>query len=263
MFKNDRAGEIMDQIRSLIHNGITLHCQIVVIPGVNDGDFLKNSITELGMLYPGIRSIGVIPVGRTRYAPDFPLVTPVIARELVHTIDTMQQYFRDLFQQGIVYAADELYCLSGLPIPPAAYYDEAPQIENGVGMARVFLDEITALRSRKRIGGRVLLVTSRAAAGFIAMLRERLITLRLINEENIHILRVDNDFFGPTVTVSGLLSACDINRALQMQDQKFDRIILPPNCQNDEREFIDSSSMHTETIVAPISVKELISWLQS
>ena len=263
MFKNERAGRIMDQIRSLIRHRITLHCQIVVIPGVNDGDMLKKSIADLGRLYPGVQSIGIIPVGRTRYAPDMTLIDPTQARELIAEVDCAQHIFRERFDRGIVYAADELYCLSEQPVPPLDYYDDAPQIENGVGMVRMFLDEVAAIRSRKKIRGNLLLVTSCGAAQFIEVLRKQLIVRGLIEEDHVHILPVENRFFGPTVTVSGLLGGRDMNRALRTQQSAFDRIILPPNCRNDDNEFIDSGHITAETTVSPVSVKELVTWLQS
>jgi putative radical SAM enzyme (TIGR03279 family) len=263
MFKNEHAGRIMDQIRSLIRHRITLHCQIVVIPGINDGDHLKKSIADLGSLYPGVQSIGIIPVGRTRYAPDLPMVTSVHARDLIAEVDCAQHCFRDRYDRGIVYAADELYCISGIPIPPAAYYDDTPQIENGVGMARMFLDEIAGLRSRKKVKGNLLFVTSRGAVQFIEALRNKLITRGLVKADRVHILPVENKFLGPTVTVSGLLGARDMNEAIHTYHGNFDRIVLPPNCTNDDGEFIDSGQIGTETFVAPVSVKELITWLQS
>jgi len=263
MFKNECAGEIMDQLRSLIEHRIQIHCQIVVVPGINDGVFLEKSISELSSLFPGVLSIGVIPVGRTQYVPDIPLVRPEQAREMVDLIDRKQKQFRDLYGTGLVYAADELYILAGLAIPPAHYYDDTPQIENGIGMVRSFLDEIAIVRGRKKIQGRVLFVTSCYAESFVTVLQKRLIQQDLIKDKNIQTVLVTNEFFGRTITVSGLLSARDIDRAITQQARQHDRIVLPPNCLNDENEFIDSGRISMDTFIAPGSVKELVQWLQS
>lgn len=263
MFKNERAGLIMEQLRSLIRHKITLHCQIVVIPGLNDHGHLSNSITDLGALYPGVDSIGIIPVGRTRHAPAYRLATTAQAVEIVNLVAARQREFRTLHGRGIVYAADEFFIKSGFDIPPSPYYDGMPQIENGIGMVRSFLDEISELRSRRTIKGRVLLVTSQYATPYVAMLRERLIRNRMIAVENIDICTIENVFFGPTVTVSGLLGAGDIDRSVRPHAHLYDRIVLPPNCTNDDDEFIDSGRVAGDIFVAPRSVKELVQWLQS
>lgn len=263
MFKNKRAGAIIDQLKSLIKNRIHIHCQIVVIPGINDHDVLEKTISDLGTLFPGVASIGVIPVGRTRYAPEIPLITPAHADTLIDLINSMHARFRDQYGIGLVYAADELYMLTRRTIPPAQYYDDVPQIENGIGMVRSFLDEIKHLKGKKKIKGRVLFITSQDGALCITTLQQRLITQGMIQKHAIRTIVVNNDFFGPTVTVSGLLSAQDIHKAIVNFAGNFDRIILPPNCTNDEHEFIDSNCITVDTLVAPESIKELVQWLQS
>ncbi|MBN2620101.1 DUF512 domain-containing protein [candidate division WOR-3 bacterium] len=263
MFKNERAGSIIEQLRSLIRHKITLHCQIVVIPGLNDGAQLNKSIEELSALYPGVASIGIIPVGRTRYAPSYPLVTAGQAAEIVHLVAARQHEFRAQRGKGVVYAADEFYIMSGIEIPSSPYYDDMPQIENGIGMVRSFLDEVSAIDARGKIKGRVLFVTSQYAKPYLTMLQQRLIQGGMIGAGDIEVCTIENTFFGPTVTVSGLLGADDIDQSIQPHDHRFDRIVLPPNCTNDDGDFIDNRQIAANTYVAPQSVEELLQWLRS
>jgi putative radical SAM enzyme (TIGR03279 family) len=263
MFKNERAGSIIEQLRSLIRHRITLHCQIVVIPGLNDSAHLDRSIDDLGALYPGVDSIGIIPVGRARYAPFYPLVTARQAIDIVNLVAARQREFRAQHGKGVVYAADEIFIKSGIDIPSSSYYDDMPQIENGIGMVRSFLDEISAIRTHNRIKGRVLFVTSHYAAQCITMLQQRLIQNRMIAAENIEVCTIANTFFGPTVTVSGLLGADDIERSIRPYAHRYNRIVLPPNCTNDDGDFIDNGRITVDTFVAPRSIKELLQWLRS
>ena len=262
LFKNERAGSIMEQLLSLIDNNIKLHCQVVVIPGVNDGANLIKTITELGKLYPGIASIGIVPVGKTRYTNGIPSVSQNQAKIIIHATQELHNTYRKKYKQGLVYLADEFFIKANMPIPETEYYDDFPQYENGIGITRTFLSEIDKLDLKRRIRGRYLFLTGFLAFSFVNELKAKLQTLGCI-DENLVVAAVPNSFLGRSVTVSGLLGARDFTEALSRINGKYDRIILPPNCVNDSNQFIDDQTLNdTRVIIAPQSLKELLAWLQ-
>ena len=263
IFKNDKAGLIMQHLSSLIDNNINIHCQIVVIPGVTDGVNLFKTITDLSTLYPGISSIGVVPVGKTKNINSIPMVSRKLTQKTISLVEEFHKKFRKKYKTGMVYLADEFYIKAGLPIPEAQYYGDFPQYENGIGMARKFINEIKALNNTKKIKGKFLILTGRLALPFLEQLKRRWEKLRCIENGNIDVLAVDNLFFGNSVTVSGLISGADFVRTISKCEKKYDRIILPPTCVNDSGRFIDDKTINdNRIIVSPHNIKELIKCLQ-
>lgn len=258
LFKNKRAGLILEQLKALADNGITLHCQVVVIPGITTGKILKKTIEDLGQLYPSVSSIGIVPVGKTKYVKGIQLVTKALARSIINTGEHFYNYFRNKYSRGLVYLADELYIKAHHPIPSREYYDDFAQYENGIGMVRTLLDEIDELCRVKKSRGRFLILTGISAYPYLKILSER-----LAPNINTDIRVVSSDFFGPSVTVSGLLGAGDINRAIVQSDNHYDHIVLPPNCINDARQFLDNQEVADKrVIIAPYTIKELVKCLQ-
>ena len=258
LFKNDKAGLIIQTLRSLADNDIKMHCQIVVIPGVNSGRHLVATITDLGELYPAVDSIGIVPVGRTKYVEAIPSVSKRLAQSVINTGHRFHTIFRKRHNRGLVYLADEFYIKTGNPIPPREYYDDFPQYENGIGMVRSFLDEIDTISKAKISKGRYLILTGALAYPFLQVLQARLMPYISVD-----VKAVANDFFGDSVTVSGLISGQDINRTIRQSGNKYDRIILPPNCVNDTGQFLDDVKVRSEQVlIAPKPVKELIRCLR-
>ncbi|MDH4211573.1 MAG: DUF512 domain-containing protein [candidate division WOR-3 bacterium] len=257
LFKNERAAMITEQLKALGSHGVKLHCQIVVIPGITDGRSLLKTIAELWQLYPAVASIGIVPVGKTKYMKGIPLVSKKESRSILKIVNMLHQYFRGITHRGLVYLADEFYLKAGYPIPEREYYDDYPQYENGIGMVRSFLEEMKGIRRLKKSKGRHLILTGVSAYPYL----ERLKT-RLAPGIRIEINPVTNRFLGKTVTVSGLLCAGDINRHISAHGSKFDRIILPPNCVNDKGQFLDGKTITDKrAFISPKSLKELISCL--
>lgn len=262
LFKHERATLIMEQLCSLIDHDIKIHCQVVVIPGVNDGANLIKTITDLGALYPGIASIGIVPVGKTKHADKIPSVSQNQAKIIIHATQELHNTYRKKYGQGLVYLADELFIKANMLIPETEYYDNFPQYENGIGITRTFLSEIDKLDLKRKIHGRYLFLTGFLALPFVNELKVKLQALGCI-DDNITVLPVSNLFLGRSVTVSGLLGAEDFTEALSRINGKYDRIILPRNCVNDSKQFIDNQSLQdTRVIIAPQSLKELLTWLQ-
>jgi NifB/MoaA-like Fe-S oxidoreductase len=235
-----------------------MHCQIVVIPGLTDGKNLTKTITDLGRLHPAVASIGVVPVGKTKYARNVRVLSRDESRSVIRTVRTLHRDFRRKTGRGLVYLADEFFIKAGLTVPPREYYDDLPQYENGIGMARCLLDEIERVRSVRRTKGRYLMLTGASAQPFLRRLK-----LRLAPEIDIDVKAVANGFFGRSVTVSGLLCGQDLDRAITEQGRPYDLVILPPECVNENKEFLDGRRItDRRAVIAPETVRELIRCLQ-
>ncbi len=264
LFKNDKAGLIIQQLSSLIDNDIKIHCQIVVIPGVTDSAQLMKTINDLSALYPGVCSIGVVPVGRSKYMNSIPMVSKKVAQKTIDLVNELRTAFWKKHNTGIVYCADEFYVKAELPIPETEYYDNFPQYENGIGMVRVFINEIKSQIRVNRVKGKLLILTGRSALPFLNLLKVKLENLGCGENNLVEVVGVDNLFFGNSVTVSGLIGAGDFTRTIGVLKKEYDRIILPPSCVNESGEFIDNKTINSNrTIVSPSSIKELITCLQS
>jgi len=258
IFKHERAGLILKQLAALIDEGIKIHCQIVVIPNLTDGKSLIKTIEDLIKLYPGVASVGIVPVGSTRYLKGIPLITKSRAGQIVNLVNNYHQRYQRNYKKGIIYLADEFFIKAGLAIPEREYYDDLPQYENGIGIVREFLDELKSLDKIKRMKGKYLLVTGRLAAPFLKRLKEKFSDLI-----NVDVSSIENSLFGRKVSVSGLLGGVDFLRTIANLKESYDRIFLPPKCVNDSGEFLDNITLDDKRIIiAPNNLKELVKWLQ-
>lgn len=259
LFKNKRAGLIMEQLKALCEGNIKVHCQIVVIPGITDGNNIIRTVNELARLYPNISSVGIVPVGKTKFFSSIPAVDKRLGLKIIDQAMKMHKKFKTRLKKGFVYLADEFFITSGTAIPEKEYYDDFCQYENGIGMVRQLLDEIKSLRPRNSIAGRFLFITGKLSYPYIEYLKEKLSSKRL----NIDVVPVPNRFFGDSVTVSGLLTGNDIDVTIKKLHKRYDRIVLPPNCVNDNGRFLDDYKFEKlEYLVSPYSIKELLLWLQ-
>jgi putative radical SAM enzyme (TIGR03279 family) len=238
------AWPIMPLLKRLADAGIRMHTQVVLVPDFNDGEILDRTINDLVSLYPMVESLAVVPVGLTRYRLDLPNVKPVTrtyARNTVKYLSDRTETLRDKLGVGFVYTADEFFVLAKRPFPRAPYYDDFTQLENGIGMARQLLDHFT--REQKRMPSRlaeslhVYWVTGKSAATFLG---PRVIDpLRRIGNLSITPVAVTNNFYGDTVTVSGLLTGRDILESLIALRPLEGIALLPPNCLNTDGLFLD------------------------
>lgn len=235
--------DIMERLKKLADGGIEMHTQVVVCPGWNDGEHLERTVRDLRQFYPAVRSVALVPVGLTKFRDDLPHLEPVtepIARSYVEQAEGWGEQFRAEIGERFVYAADELFILSGQSLPPVDFYDAFPQLENGIGMVRSFLDTWNAHRSTLPpvASGpmRIALVTGVLAASFMES---------VVDEIGMHpdlqadLLVVENDFFGRGITVSGLLTGEDICRSIEGEKQRYDAVFLPPNCVNGQGLTLD------------------------
>jgi len=216
MLCNPRVPDILQQLRRLAAMGIEMHTQIVVVPGFNDGNQLERTVSDLTALFPAVRSIGVVPVGLTKYhAGMVRLLTAEEEGEIVDATTHWQEENRDNLGVALVYASDELYLRTRHNIPPAEEYDGFPQLENGIGLVRLLLDEWETLNKAwpgVEARGRATVVCGTLIAPTLGQI------CRELQERaglDITVEPVPNEFFGATVTVSGLLAGRDVVHALR------------------------------------------------
>ena len=257
---NKNARKIKEQMERLISSGIKLHTQIVLLPGVNDGEEYLSTIEDLARMYPGVLSIGVVPVGLTSHREGLPLIIPPDgdwAQEIIDLSLPYQERFRKEFGKTFLYLSDEIYILANYDIPDFDYYDDFPQIENGIGMVRQFLDGVESMEV-PLLSGRTLLVTGVLAGRFVKNLEEKFRK----SGQKVDTIVVKNRYLGPSVTVAGLLPGWDILAMVSMYEGE--NIILPPDVINQEGKFIDDFSIEDfrkftgkRIYVAPGRIEEL------
>lgn len=247
LLQNPAAGRIMSQLRQLRERQIEVHCQIVLVPEWNDGAELQRTIDDLAGLWPTVQSVAVVPVGLTEHREQLPkLRTPSAseARQVIDYLLPMSSQFRQRFGVSFAYLADEWFVLAGSLLPEHGYYDDFPQIENGVGLVRQLLDQATrVLRkapSRLAESRRVLWVTGYSAANTLRRIAER---LNRIEQLWVDVLPVRNQLFGASVTVAGLVSGKDIISALRQEHTDHVTVLIPDVMLRPlEQDFLDDVS---------------------
>jgi putative radical SAM enzyme (TIGR03279 family) len=224
-----RAASIRQDLKRLLDAGIEIHTQIVLCPGINDGEILKQSIEELSSYYPSVQSVGIVPVGLTGHRlklPQLQTITPEQSLKYIEMINDYQVEYRKRFQKGFVYLADEFFIKAKVDFPAAEYYDDYCQIENGIGLARIFLDEFLELEKSlpEQIKKREVFIITGVSA--MMVLNPAVNRLNLIKGLTVHLLPVENHYFGGNVSVTGLLTGKDILQAMENKYQG-QRVIIP------------------------------------
>jgi len=229
---NSSAPDVLAQIRHLAALGIQVHAQIVLVPGWNDGEHLEHSVADLTALYPAVQSIAIVPVGLTRYHRGrLRLYTPGEARAILTRVAPWQADFRRRYGVTLVYPSDEWYLLAGQPLPTAETYDGFPQIENGVGLVRQFLDEWRAVRHNVK-STRHNAECTMVCGTLVAPLMQKVAgELSALTGTAVNVQPVVNEFFGETVTVSGLLTGQDVIAALR--SHRLGNLLLLPRAMFD------------------------------
>lgn len=255
MVDGPRAGEIIEQIKRLGTIGITCHTQLVLCPTINDGEQLERSIRDLTELRPLVESISVVPVGLTKYnnmikmgeLPPLRHFTREEAEALIEQVEVHQRRFEAENPDGypFVYLSDEWYYLTGREFPPARHYGSYAQIENGVGMTRYLIEQWRAGQRRlpRKFSEprKLTLVTSTMARPVIEQFAA---DLRAIPNLEVQVLPIINRFFGPEVTVAGLLCGQDVINTLKEQDDLGDLVLLPRvMLDNEGKRFLDDMTV--------------------
>ncbi|HEV2654487.1 MAG TPA: DUF512 domain-containing protein [Ktedonobacteraceae bacterium] len=266
MVDGPRAGDIIEHIKRLGDIGISCHTQLVLLPGINDGEYLERSIRELTELRPIVESISVVPIGLTKYnnmiktgdLPPLRHYTRDEAIAVIEQVEVHQRAFEASNPDGdpFVYLSDEWYYLTQHEFPPASHYGSYAQIENGVGMTRFLIDQWA--RTKRRLPDamsqprRITLVTSTMANPVIEGLAE---DMRKIERIEVQVLPIVNKFFGAEVTVAGLLCGQDVLAALQENGNLGNLVLLPRvMLDNEGKRFLDDVSVEEFKAGVPTQV---------
>ena len=261
LLKNARAGQIMDQLRWLQEQRLQIHAQVVLCPGINDGEHLTQTILDLAQFHqneiPAVASIAVVPVGLTRFRPTEDELVPVTrekAQEVIAQVQELQARFRKEFGATIVWLADEWFLIAGEALPPESHYEEYPQIGNGVGSIRLFLKsfEQAAKRLPKKIRSprSLLWIVGNAVEQAFSGIVDR---LNQVEHLSVEMVALNSEYWGQTMTVTGLLTGQDILKRLEGRSLG-DGILLPSvMLKHGEPVFLDD--MRVETLAEQLQTK--------
>ncbi|MCK8827597.1 DUF512 domain-containing protein [Natroniella acetigena] len=243
MLNNKNAGRIVEQIEELTAAGIELNTQVVLCPGVNDGGHLERTIKDLVEFLPQVRSLAIVPVGLTKFREglsDLRSFTEQEAKQLINLVKKWQIKFRTNYGINFVYLSDEFYLLAEQQVPVAEEYDDFVQLDNGVGMVRLFWDCFSKIEgdlpdklSERR---EVSIVSGVLGAKALQPIVTR---LNQIQGLIVELIIVENNYFGSEVTVTGLLTGKDILQKLKEEKKLGEIVIIPDIVLNEENLFLD------------------------
>ncbi|MEW9096130.1 MAG: DUF512 domain-containing protein [Clostridiaceae bacterium] len=231
MLHNRFAGNIYERLKKLSSAGIIINCQIVLCPGVNDGEELVKTLEDLYKLYPSVQNVAVVPVGVTKYREglfNMNLFNKERALKEISQVLKLQDKYKKEINSPFVRLSDEFYVLSEVDLPESDFYEGYEQLEDGVGMIRIFRDNIedNIPDLRKNIKGNFTFITGALAYNELEKCKDK------IEENNsnikIDVIKVINNFFGETITVAGLITGKDIMESLD-KNQVGDYIFIPRN----------------------------------
>ena len=254
LLRNPTAPEIIPQLGEFAQHGIEFHTQIVMSPGVNDGDILQQTLTDLYQFGPAILGCSVVPVGLTEYSKHHLVREPTAdeCRAAIVLLEERAAVARA--ERGIHWAfgADELYVRAGVDLPEAEIYDGFDQVENGVGSVRWLQQRIETLGEVDGWAGRRIgVVTGTAMAQLMPMVLQ---PLAQATGAAFELIPVVNTLFGPRVTTAGLLPGMALQQTLKGR-RDLDLVLLPGECVNDDALFIDSMSLDLLSRSIPVEIR--------
>jgi len=275
MMANPNAGKSLSLLRRFADAGIALNCQLVLCPAINDGKELERSLTDLAALAPSLKSIALVPVGLTRYRENLFPLTPYTKEGACAVIDTADRYgerFLKEFGTRLVYCADEFYVKAGRQLPDYSYYEDFCQLENGVGLIRSMENDITLCLSDAVPTNKKTLCISIAtgvdAAPYVKEQTERL--KEAFSGLTAQVFAGENDYFGHTITVAGLVTATDIIN--QLKGKELGQALILPDVmlRHQTDRFLDdltvkdvSDALGVPVIVSPADGEGLFETINS
>ncbi len=235
LLKNPRAGQILSQLQWFQDRRLQIHAQVVVCPGINDGEHLTRTLSDLAQFHtgeiPAVASIAVVPVGLTRFRPKEDELIPVSkekAIEVINQVQTMQAQFQSQFGSNVAWLADEWFLIAEQDLPPESHYEDYPQIGNGVGSIRLFIKEFqqtaknmlpTHIDTPRNF---TWVVGNAVAKAFQPLVAQ----LNAVSGLSINLVALRSEYWGQEITVTGLLTGQDILAALSGKDLG-EGILLP------------------------------------
>lgn len=229
MLRNRFAGNINDRLKRLSEAGIEMNCQVVLCPGINDGEEFRRTCMDLFAFYPQVQNLAAVPIGLTKYREglfELKLYDRDSAAAEIRNTEEMQRYFMSKAGIRFVRLSDEFYVTAGMDVPAAGFYEGFHQLEDGVGIIRSFRDNVekSMARLKRNLKGSFTLVTGCSAfkeiASFADMVR------RANSSIDIEAVGITNNFFGESITVAGLVTGTDIIDQLSKRETG-EYIIIP------------------------------------
>ena len=270
---------ILPRLKDLIKAGIDVHCQVVLCPGLNDGDSIERTVHDLSALHQrntgrraGVLSVAVVPVGLTKFRHNlYPIrqVTPEYASQFLNRADLWHKEFLEKLGTRFVFPTDEWFFYAQRAIPPRKFYEDFPQFEDGVGTCRMFLEE-----SKRGLKGLPRSIDERTSLTLITgRLPERVIAnfgdkLSMIENLEVSTIAIENKFFGSGITIAGLITAQDLIETLKAEQPKG-IVAVPDIAVKDEHLFLDDKTIddvkhetQCDVRICPASAKRFLKeWL--
>lgn len=247
MLNNKNAGKITEYIKYLVENGINVNAQIVLCPGINDGKILDKTIEELSKFAPNLLCIAIVPVGLTKYRDNLYKLEPFnkeTASAVIEQVETWQKKLKKEIGSNFVYVADEFYVLAEKNIPEYERYEDFPQLEDGIGMLAKFEKEFTDTYKNllpRKINKTVSIATGKSAYKFIKNLANKLEAR--FEGLKINVYSIENNFFGPLITVTGLIVGNDLISQLKDKDLGEYLILSSSMLKDDADIFLDDVTL--------------------
>ena len=249
MLKNRRAGEGIAIMRRFAQANITMNCQIVSCPGINDGPALDRTLRDLADMAPAVNSISVVPVGVTKYREGLYPLRPYTKEEaaaLIGQVEAFAAAHKARYGTSLVWCSDEFYLLAGRALPQEDYYEDFTQLDNGVGMLRLLRQEFCRgldLMEPQEMEGTIpfAIATGVSAAPFLTELLD--LAREKCGKIKGTVYPIRNEFFGETITVAGLVTGGDLIAQLRGKPLG-ERLLIPQNMlRHGERVFLDDVSL--------------------
>ena len=248
MMKNPHAGDCLKILDRFSENRIDMNTQLVLCPGINDGDELRYSLEELSKLSPSVKSIAAVPVGLTKYREGlYPLrtYTKEEASRVIDIIDEFNAHFA-YYNEGriLAYASDEFYLIAERELPDADYYGEFSQLDNGVGVCALLKEEfLNALDNEepREIPKNITIATGHAAYDLLSELSGK--AMKKFKGLNIKVVKITNHFFGETVTVAGLITGADFKEQLKGVELGGTLLIPRVSLRSEGDKFLDDITL--------------------
>lgn len=249
MITNRFAGKVYGIMERLADAGITMNCQIVLCPGVNDGKELERTINDLSALYPNVNSVAIVPVGITKHREHLPhleIFNKDTANEAIDLVEGLQKKCFDKFGSRFAFMSDELYIIAERELPDYDSYEGFLQFEDGVGMIRKLGEEIKyelenlpeEFDVREKT---VSIATGSSAYEFICEMAE--LVMSRFPQIKINVYKIRNEFWGETITVSGLITAQDLIKQLSSVEKGETLYITRSMMKADEEIFLDDVTL--------------------